>query len=411
MTSGVTSGAPDQALSDIKVLDFTHHIAGPYCTKLLADYGADVIKIERPDLGDGARRLGPFPGDIPHSEKSGLFLHLNTNKRSLTLNLRTATAQDIVLRLAREADVVVESFRPGAMAGFGLDYDSLQAVNPALVVTSISNFGQTGPYRDYRLSEIVSYGMGGEMYSTGLEDRQPLKLGGTVTMYQAGAVAATATMGALFGTEQEGEGQHVDVSIMETQVGSIDRRMSMLLAYQYCGEISRRLPFGTSNFASRVFPCADGYVELTIGMGYFPRVLRMLGDPEEFSDTRWRAPQALADPDNQAEFDEYFLTWCLERSKAEVWAAAQGARVLSAQLNTIGDLVQDPHFIQRGAFAQVEHPEAGTLTYPGRPFIMGETPWAVRRPAPLLGQHNEEVLSDLGYTRAELVLLRQNEII
>ena len=250
------------ALSDLRVLDFTHYIAGPYATKLLADHGADVLKVERVGDGDGARRIGPFPGDVPHPEKSGMFLHLNTNKRSFTLNLNSRRAQSIVKQLVEDVDVVVESFRPGQMAKFGLDYDTLRTVNPQLVMTSISNFGQTGPYRDFRTSDLIIYGMGGEMYSTGLEDREPLKLGENVVLYQAGAIAATATMGAVF---SDGS-QHVDVSLMETQVGSIDRRMSMLLAYQYNGEISRRSATATAGgYPNGVFICLDGYVQIAGG--------------------------------------------------------------------------------------------------------------------------------------------------
>ena len=187
---------PNGALTALKVLDFTHYVAGPYCTKLLADYGADVIKVEPPS-GDGARQIGPFPNDVPHPEQSGLFLHLNTNKRSIVINLKGHGAADLICSLASWADVVVESFRPGVAERLGVGYEQLSAVNPRLIYTSISNFGQTGPYRDYKGSEIVFYGMGGEMHSTGLADREPLKLGGNVGLYQAGAVAAVATMGAI----------------------------------------------------------------------------------------------------------------------------------------------------------------------------------------------------------------------
>ena len=403
---------PEQALSDIRVLDFTHWVAGPYCTKLLADYGADVLKVERPDGGDRARRLGPFPGDEPHPEKSGLFLHLNTNKRSLTLNLKTKAAQQIVKNLVEEVDVLVESFRPGTMARFGLDYDSLKSINPRLVVTSISNFGQTGPYRGYRGSDIIFYGMGGEMYSTGLEDREPIKLGTNVVLYQAGAVASVATMGAIFAATDQGIGQRVDVSIMETQVGSIDRRMSMLLAYQYNNEISRRGALATvGGYPNGVYLCADGYVQITGGRSYFSRIVEMLGEPEFLLAPKWHTDEAQYDPELQFEFDEHFIPWCLERTKQEIWEAAQKARVLSAPLNTIEDLVKDPHFNGRGAFAEIEHPEAGLLKYPGRPFIMDESPWSANRPAPLLGQHTGEVLSRLGYGKEEIARLRQGQII
>ena len=151
----------DGALSDVKVLDLTHYIAGPYCTKLLADYGADVVKVERPGVGDGSRLLGPFPADVAHPEKSGLFLHLNTNKRGITLDLKSDAGKVITLSLAAEADIVVESFRPGVMDRLGLGYDLLRGAHPNLVLTSISNFGQTGPYRDYLGSRSFATGWAG----------------------------------------------------------------------------------------------------------------------------------------------------------------------------------------------------------------------------------------------------------
>ena len=403
----------EMALSDVRVLDFTHYISGPYCTKLLADYGAEVVKVERPDVGDGARRLGPFPGDVPHPEKSGLFLFLNTNKRGITLNLKTEAARKIVREVVKDVDIVVESFRPGTMARFNLGYEDLKAINPTLVMVSISNFGQTGPYRDYQGSEIIFYGMGGEMYSTGLEDREPIKLGGTVGLYQTGAAAAVATMGAYFTAAWQDVGQHVDVSMMETQAGSVDRRMSRLIAYQYTGEISYREPSVTGGVPSAtVYPCADGYLAISAGgRRYFPRIAEILGDPEALRDPKWYAPDAQRDPELRAEFEEYFLAWSLQRGKHEAWRTAQEAHVLSGPLNTMEDVYNEPFLNEHGAFAEIEHPEAGLLKYPGRPFIMNESPWSVRRPAPLLGQHNVEVLTGLGYSQDDIVALRQQNVI
>ena len=392
------------ALSDLRVLDFTHYIAGPYATKLLADYGADVLKVERPGSGDGARRIGPFPGDVPHPEKSGTFLHLNTNKRSLTLNLKSPEGQDIVKHLVKHFDVVVESFRPGQMGSYGLDYRTLRAINPRIVMTSISNFGQTGPYRDFKASDIIIYGMGGEMYSTGLEDREPLKLGEHVVLYQAGAIAATATLGAVFADGS----QHVDVSLMETQIGSIDRRMSMLLAYQYNGEISKRSATATAGgYPNGVFICQDGYVQIAGGRNYFERVVVMMGTPDVLLEERWYTPEAQYDPELEDEFNTYFIPWCLERTKREIWHVAQEVGVLSAPINAASDFVGDSEFQGRGAFAEIEHPFAGNLMYPGRPFIMNESPWRVWRPAPLLGQHTDEVLHSLGYAEERIGLLRE----
>lgn len=399
------------ALSHIKVLDFTAQVAGPYCTKLLADYGANVIKVERPGTGDAARRMGPFPGNVPHLEKSGLFLHLNTNKRSITLNLKTQAGQNIARELCRKADLIVESFRPGTMARFSLGFEELQSLNPLLVMTSISNFGQNGPYRDYKTSDILVYSMGGEMNSTGLEGREPVKLGANVVLYQAGSVAAVASAGALFLSQGDGPGQRVDVSIMETQTGSIDRRMSALIAYQYTGETSQRASLGASGFPVGVYPCEDGYLEVTGGLTYLPRVVQALGNPSELLDPKWYGPDAQADPELKSEFETHFLPWTLERTKAEAWRAAQAAGVLTGPLNTMEDLANDQHFNDRGAFAEIDHPAAGRLKYPGRPFIMSESPWEVRLPAPLLGQHNQEILQELGYSREDVVRLRAQDVI
>ncbi|MCH2535796.1 MAG: CoA transferase [Dehalococcoidia bacterium] len=398
----------DSALGDVKVLDLTNLIAGPYCTKLLADYGAEVIKVERPGIGDGARRLGPFPGDVPHPEKSGLFLHLNTNKQSVTLDLTTQAARAVIKELVKETDIVVEGFRPGTMARWGLDHDTLRSINPTLVMTSISNFGQTGPYRDFRMAEVMVYGMGGEMYSTGIAEREPVKLGVNVLLYQAGATASVATMGALFAARDQGIGQHVDVSIMETQVGSIDRRMSTLIGYQYSGDITGRSPLGSGGgYPYGAIPCSDGYLEISAGRNYFPRAVSMLGSPAELQDPKWYAPGAQRDPDLKEEFDTMLLTWSLEQTKSETWAIAQESRVISAPLNTMEELAEDTEFNSRGGFIEIDHPVAGTLNYPARPFIMNDSPWSVRRPAPLLGQHNMEILKRLGYSSGDVVRLRQ----
>lgn len=399
------------ALSHIKVLDFTTHVAGPYCTKLLADYGADVIKVERPGVGDSARGMGPFPGDIPHPEKSGLFLHLNTNKRSITLDLKSSAGKKIAMGLSMDADLIVENFRPGVMGRLGLGLEALQALNPKLVMTSISNFGQSGPYRDYKSSDLLVYGMGGEMNSTGLDDREPIKLGANIVLYQAGSVAAVGSAGALFLSQDDGTGQLVDVSIMETQVGSIDRRMSALIAYQYTGENSVRAPLGASGYPIGVYPCKDGYLEVTGGLIYFPRVVQMLGDPPELLHPRWYQPESQTDPELKGEFEAHFLSWTLQRGKREAWRIAQESGVLSGPLNTMEDLSNDKHFNARGAFAQVDHPATGSLKYPGRPFVMSESPWDVRRPAPLLGQHNQEILEELGYGSSDVARLRTQGVI
>ena len=320
--------------------------------------------------------------------------------------------------LASWADVVVENFRPGVAERLGVGYEQLSAINPRLIYTSISNFGQTGPYRDYRGSEIVFYGMGGEMHSTGLADREPLKLGGNVGLYQAGAVAAVATMGAVltgsFAPDgDDAPGQHIDVSILETQLGSVDRRQSALLAHQYTGRLSQRPPSGGSGgYPNAVYPTADGYLQINGSRMYWPRAVAMLGNPPELNTERWRDPASQGDPAMQDEFEsEHFLPWLLERTNAEAWQAAQAHHVLSGPINTMADLDVDPSFNARGAFAEGDHPAAGPLRYPGRPFIMNQSPWQLRRTAPLLGQHTAEVLAELGYDDVAIAALADAGIV
>jgi CoA:oxalate CoA-transferase len=404
----------DQALSDVKVLDLTWHIAGPYCTKLLADYGADVIKVERPGKGDPTRAMGPFFKDDPHPEKSGLFLHLNTNKKGITLNLKSATGKKIFKQLVADADILVESFRPHVMPGLGLDYQTLEKVNPRLVMVSVSSFGQTGPYRDFKASEIVEYAMGGEMYSTGIAGREPLKLGGNVIQYQAGTVAAVATMGALYSAEDQGIGQHVDVSIMETQVGSADRRIMYILSYIMAGVITTRWPPPREAvrmliMPQGVYPCKDGFVNTLSLPQWWPRYIEALGMPELKDDPRF---QNIYSAEAGMEFDAIWYSWLADHNKEELFEIFLKSKIASAPVNSPEDLLKYTQLKAREYFVEVDHPETGKVTYPGAPFKMSETSWKIRQPAPLLGQHNEEIYCRLlGYTGEELIKLREGGII
>ena len=258
------NGGLPQALGTMKVLDLTQHVAGPFCTKLLADYGAEVIKVERPGQGDPGRRLGPFPEDKPRPDSSGLFSYLNGNKLGITLDLKHAAGVGICKELVRWADVVVESFRPGVMAGYSLSYSQLSKTHPGVIVTSLSSFGQSGPYRDYKASEIIEYAIGGPMLFTGTSDREPLKLGGRVGMIFAGQEAAMATLMAFYREiGGDGDGEHLDVSIMETQAGSIDRQTALLVNYQYTGNRYSR-PDASEAYLGGVYPALDGYLDVQV---------------------------------------------------------------------------------------------------------------------------------------------------
>ena len=404
----------EQALSGVKVLDLTWQIAGPYCTKLLADYGADVIKVERPGKGDPTRAMGPFFKDDPNPEKSGLFLHLNTNKKGITLNLKSATGKKIFKQLIADSDILVESFSPHVMPSLGLDYQTLEKLNPRLVMISISSFGQTGPYRDFKASEIVEYAMGGEMCSTGIAGREPLKLGGNVIQYQAGTVAAVATMGALYAAEGQGIGQHVDISIMETQAGSADRRIMYILGYIMAGVITTRWPPPREAvrmliMPQGIYPCEDGFVNTLSLPQWWSRYIEALGMPELKDDPRF---QNIYSAEAGMEFDAIWYSWLADHNKQELFDIFLKSKIAAAPVNSPEDLMKYTQLKAREYFVEVDHPETGKVTYPGAPFKMSETSWKIRQPAPLLGQHNEEIYCRLlGYTKEELVKLREGGII
>ena len=398
----------DQALSGIKVLDLTWHISGPYCTKMFADYGADVLKIERPGGGDPARAMGPFLGDDPHPEKSLLFSHLNLNKRGITLNLKSATGKKMFKELVRDADILVESFSPGVMKRFGLDYETLKGINPKLVMTSISNFGQTGPYRDYKASELVLMGIGADQISHGIPDREPLKKGGNAIQYNAGIVAAGATISGYWFAMMEEIGQHIDVSMQETQAGTTDYRSYNLLCNAYSGEAAMgrqdpRMLFRDIT-PSGVFPCKDGFVRAAGGIMFWDRFVKLFPEVGE----KYQYPFDVLNLDYKPEVDAMWYSWCADRTKQEIMETCQAAKYFCTAINTPMDAVESPQFAERGYWVEVAHPVSGKQIYPGDPFTMTETPWRVTRPAPTLGQHNAEVYCDqLGYAREDLVRLRE----
>ena len=302
----------------------------------------------------------------------------------------------------KSADVLVENFRPGVMADLGLDYDTLSKINPDLIMTSISNFGQTGPYRDYLASELTLFGMGGRMHASGFPERYPLMLGGKHVQYQAGNNAAMATMFALHGRNYQGMGgQFVDISIFETQMASINGRMVGLLQYQYNGEIGQRLGGVRIGYPAGIYPCADGYVNITAGAMFWPRTVALLGMPE-LDGSKFAPPMGQLDLDAKQEFEEtIWLPWTLSRTKLEVVADCQKFEIPSAGINNIDDVVDHlPQLQERGYFVEIDHPEAGKFRYTGRPIVTDGRWWQIRRPAPLLGQHNDEVAAEVEKSRA-----------
>lgn len=404
----------EQMLSDVKVLDVSHHISGPFVTKLLADYGADVIKVENPNGGDLARRLGPFPDDIPHSEKSGTFLHLNMNKRGITLDLACKTGQGLFKDLVKDVDILVENFAPGAMEDWGLGYKDLKAINPDLVMTSITNFGQWGPYRDFKATEIVIFGMGGPMCATGTDGREPLKLYGNASLYQVGMDATIATLSCLRQARRQSIGQHIDVSLFEAMVSTIDRRGNYLLATAFSG---REESFRTSASARGVlaklgYPCKDGYILFTMGDRFFPRFARWVGRPDLIEDPRLQTTDQRTSPEGRAIIEPIGEQFLLKHTMIEIMESMQEHEIPGGAVYTVKQVVEDPHMNYRQYFVDVDHPVAGTFKFPGAPWRASEAPWQVRMPAPTLGQHNEEVLcGQLGLSKAQLIQLFEARVI
>jgi CoA:oxalate CoA-transferase len=392
-------------LDDLVVLDISQGIAGPLCARLLGDYGADVIKIEPPG-GDRGRRMPPFFHDDPDPEKSLFFLLVNLNKRGVTLDLEQPQGADIFRRLARTADVIVESFPPGYLASLGLDHATLEQDNPGLVMTSITPFGQTGPYSHYKGDEIVAYATSGIMAISGTADREPLQHGGFPAQYEAAMNGMLATNVALLTRDLTGLGQHVDVSMQEVVASSLVINQPN---YAFTGGVQgRRRPEGNS--FGQVTPCKDGYfVSQEGGSITWNEIANFFGS-EEMKDQRF------ADPAQRMlhghELDAIILDATKDRTMAEMFkTASEQFRMLFGIVQTPEDLATCAQLDARGFYEEVEHPVIGRIKVPFRLWNMSAGGASCRRPSPLLGQHNAEIFTKLGCSAAEIGSLRTQGII
>jgi crotonobetainyl-CoA:carnitine CoA-transferase CaiB-like acyl-CoA transferase len=383
-------GAMAGALAGVRVLDLTQGIAGPFGTKQLADHGAEVIKLERPGSGDVMRRAGPFRGDRPDPEQSGLFLYLNTRKKSAVLDLRDPADAGRLRALARGADLLVESFRPGTLEHLGLSHAALAPLNPRLCTLSLSNFGQTGPYRDWELTEITGFALAGPMYQTGLPGREPLGYAEHATLTFAGLSLATIAVALLIGARRSGRGCHVDLAISEAFLAGGERQP---VSYFYSGEIPQRAPDPLrEQFLMGAYPCKDGYVAVQgVGRGesWWPRVFKMMGRPELSADPRFA--NSLAIMAHKRAFDELWGEWLMGHTRREIFDAGAEARFPIAPVYDARDIHADPHFGARGVFADVVHPRAGRVRLLASPLRLHGSPPPPLEPAPLLGQHQVEV--------------------
>ena len=392
-------------LAGVRVLDLSQDMAGSFCARLLGDYGAEVVKVE-PPRGAALRYMGPFYKDDPHAEKSLFFFILNLNKMGVTLNIESKGGQRVFRELARDADVIVESFKPGYLAGLDLDYDALEKLNPRLILTSITPFGQVGPYSQFEGEEIVSYAMGAIMSVSGTRDREPLKHGGFQAHYQAGLNGAASTSIALFLQDASGEGQHLDISITECVSSTMISNQS---AYGFAGAIqTRRNPVGT--LFGNPMPCADGWVISQTGGGAGWSDIVRFYDRPELMDPRFAVQAQRAEYGE--ELDQVLVEAIKERGKKDLFDKASEARLLLGMVQTPEELAKCPQLEARAFYHEVDHPVMGRLKVPAKLFNFSLTPYQLRRPAPLLGQHNVDIYCDrLGYSKQDLVRMRQVDII
>lgn len=387
------------------MLDLSLDIAGSFCGRLLADYGADVLKLE-PPTGASLRRMGPFFGDDPHPEKSLFFLLMNLNKKGATLNLETLTGRNILKRLVPHVDVVIESYRPGYLTDLGLGYDDLRDSNPSLIMTSITPFGQTGPYSQFKGEEVVNYAMGLIMSISGVQGEEPLKHGGFQAQYEGGLNGAAATSMALFMQSNTGEGQHIDVSVTECVASTAMATQTM---YPFMGgTLPRRRPSG-SNFGHPM-PCKDGWIIVQTGGGAtWDTIADFFGDPQlkepKFADPAQRLR-------NTEELDQVVLDSIKDRGKWDLFTKAAEARMLFGLVQTPSELLECPQLESRDFYREIDHPVIGKVKVPAALFNLSLTPYQYIRPAPTLGQHNSEIYLDgLEYSRENFVRLRQLNVI
>ncbi len=402
---------PDRALEGVTVVECNFVGAAAYAGKLLADLGAQVVKVERRQTGDPERMMGPFPGGQPHPEKSGTYLYLNCNKQSVTLSLGDERGQEIFYRLLKNADVLVHDFAPPIAAQHGLIYDRIRQVNPALVMASISPFGQTGPYRDYKAYDLTTASAGGWAWINGWPghpEMPPLKTYGRQTAYQAGVNAAVAAMGALFARLRSGQGQHIDISAQECIAAIIEMTFTIWPYMQTPAVRWGQRPIHPIDF----FQCKDGgwVFVLCIEEHQWQALVALMETPEW---TQWEvSANRFVRASNWDALRPFMEEWVSQWTADELYRAAQAKRIPFAPASTLSDLLDSEHLKARGFFVEVRHPETGPLKYPGAPYKFSETPWEIRIPAPTLGQHNQDVFGgQLGLSAAELKSMQEAGVI
>jgi formyl-CoA transferase len=395
----------DLLLTDVRILDLSRVLAGPYCTMVLADYGADVIKVEEPGAGDGTRAWGPpWVGD-----QSAYFLAANRNKRSITVDLKTSEGRQIIHELAAHADVVIENFKVGGAAKLGIDYVSLAVLNPRLVYCSITGYGQTGPYKERAGYDFIIQAQGGVMSITGPEAGEPYKVGVAIADITTGLFAASAILAALHERTRSGKGQAIDVALLDSQIAWLANVAQNYLA---TGEPPAR--YGNAHpsiVPYESFPTADGYIAVGIGTdGQYRKFCAAVGRPDLADDARFAANAARVE--HRAALIPQLQAIFITQTTAAWLELFNALSVPAGPINDVAAALEAPQVQARGMVQEVEHPTAGRIKVLGPVAKFGRTPATVRSAPPPLGHHTEAVLCDLlGYDAARIAALRQRGVI
>jgi glutaryl-CoA transferase len=396
-----------QPLSGIRVLDLSRVLAGPYCTMVLGDLGADVIKVESPE-GDETRGWGPpFVGE--GRGESAYYLCVNRNKRSIVINFKTDEGQTILHELITQSDVLVENFRAGTLSRFSLDYESASRINPRLIYCSITGFGQTGPLRDKPGYDFMIQAMGGLMSITGEPDGEPMKVGVAVTDLFAGQNAVIAILAALQARTQTGKGQHLDISLFDSQVGMLANVASN---YLISGSLPQRYGNAHANIVPyQSFQARDAWFVIAVGNDkQFARLCEITGKSELAQDSHFVTNSGRVE--HRDELIALLKPVFLEKTSSEWLSVLEGAGIPCGPLNTFDKVFAEPQVEAREMLIHMEHPEIGDLTLVGSPLKFSETPVEYRLPPPRLGEYTEEILTDrLGYSNTRIQELLKNKVI
>ena len=404
---------PYTVLDNFLVLDLSNRLSGSFCAKTLGLYGCDVIKVEPVD-GDPNREWKDYIDDDKNTINP-LFLHLNVGKKSLSLDIESPEGSKILKQLIKKADIVVETFKPGYLDSIGLGYESSTKDNQGLIMTSVTPFGQSGPYRNYDYTELTIFAMSGAMHREGLPDRSPLRYGGEIAQYYSGNAAAAATSVAIFRRLQTNLGEWIDISIQECMAGhphQIGRRAPFI----YSGETDPRtepriLPGIGESYAIGTFRCADGYVSfLPLGARMWPNIARMIGRDDLITHPDYLDSEKRLE--NRKSLETIFQSWLDQHTREEIFSAVQKAGVPGSPILRSDEVTENEQFKARDYFTELNYPSVGTQKYTGDPFRLTSIPKKDALPPPTLGQHNHIILENyLNYTNSDIVRLKKSKVI